>query len=268
MQKLSLVVPLTATNWRFYEKRSKKSSAWRGCECPRFRDSPTRVRRTIARRLIEFKCNNASRSSESIQSNRYFRFTVARGFSPVFEAKPARRRKIVLLPKRDSLSVLKLDNLGCFSTEIVILHLPNCVNGARFDQPHSTKKNFQTQQPVGCSSGKFFSSPVDDYFEIDFFFVNLEGFSRKENAWWERSVLAAAQLPQPRDLWKCFSLDFPNNKKLKYRWNFGKCLSWAVYAIFSAKIAELNRRYRNSWEHKMNLIARPLLFADWTRLRS
>lgn len=38
-----------------------------------------------------------------------------------------------------------------------------------------------------------------------FFFVNLEGFSWKENAWWERSVLAAAQLPQPRDLWKCFS---------------------------------------------------------------
>lgn len=126
----------------------------------------------------------------------------------------------------------------------MMFRFSNCVNGTLASQI-TQKKIFQTKQPVKFQWKNFLLLMIT---EIDFFSY-LARFTRK-NARLERISGSASATTQPRDLWKCFPLKLSKNIKWKYRWNFEKCLSWAVYAIFSTKISEMkmNRRYRNSWK--------------------
>lgn len=97
-------------------------------------------------------------------------------------AKQTRRRKIRTFTQKRLAECSKIRQSRCFSTEIVILHLPNCVNGALRPATFNKEEFPDTTTRRVFQWKVFFSSPVDDYFEIDFFFVNLEGFSRKERS--------------------------------------------------------------------------------------
>lgn len=120
---------------------------------------------------------------------------------------------------------------GLFPEKIIIFLLRNCVNGTLASH-NEQKKIFQTQQPAKFQWKVFLLLMIT---EIDFF-LYLARFTRKTL---DSNVLAAAQVPQSdREICGNVFTQFSKNEKWKYRWNFEKCLSWAVYAIFSTKIPE------------------------------
>lgn len=97
----------------------------------------------------------------------------------------------------------------------------------------TNKRRFSRHNNPPSSSGKFFSCW---WLLKSIFFLYLARFTRKTL---DSNVLAAAQVPQSdREICGNVFTQFSKNEKWKYRWNFEKCLSWAVYAIFSTKIPE------------------------------